>query len=190
MNIAFVLGNGKSRQAVNVDQLKRTGMVYSCNASYRDFTPDVLVATDKGISEEIQNSGYATRHLFYTRKPLANLGAHRIDKSVYGFSSGPIAIYYAAKDHDYVYFLGFDLGGIQGKFNNIYADSQWYKKSSESETFAGNWVNQISKIIQEHTNTRFIRVTGPESTVISNFFKFKNFTEMSIEHFLLEINKS
>ena len=59
MTTAFVLGNGVSRQAVDLNRLKSLGKIYGCNALYRDFTPDILVATDKPIATEIQNSGYA-----------------------------------------------------------------------------------------------------------------------------------
>jgi hypothetical protein len=70
MTIAFVIGNGVSRQAVNLELLCSLGKIYGCNALYRDFTPDVLVATDKPIATEIQNSGYPIKNKFYTHKNL------------------------------------------------------------------------------------------------------------------------
>ena len=57
MTREFVLGNGVSRQGVNLHQLRHLGKIYGCNALYKEFTPDVLVATDKPIAEQIQNSG-------------------------------------------------------------------------------------------------------------------------------------
>ena len=70
MSAAFVLGNGVSRLAIDLNQLKTCGKIYGCNALYREFTPDVLISTDKGIAHAIQNSGYAEKHRMYTRKPL------------------------------------------------------------------------------------------------------------------------
>jgi hypothetical protein len=52
----FVLGNGPSRK--NIDPIKLNGTVIGCNACYRDFTPDVICATDAGIISDIIDSGY------------------------------------------------------------------------------------------------------------------------------------
>ena len=52
----FVLGNGPSRK--NIDISKLDGTVIGCNACYRDFTPDVICATDAGIMGDIIESGY------------------------------------------------------------------------------------------------------------------------------------
>ena len=52
----FVLGNGPSRK--NIDPSKLDGTVIGCNACYRDFTPDVICATDAGIISDIIESGY------------------------------------------------------------------------------------------------------------------------------------
>ena len=52
----FVLGNGPSRK--NIDVSKLDGTVIGCNACHRDFTPDVICATDAGIMSDIIESGY------------------------------------------------------------------------------------------------------------------------------------
>ena len=52
----FVLGNGPSRK--NIDVSKLDGTVIGCNACHRDFTPDVICATDAGIISDIIESGY------------------------------------------------------------------------------------------------------------------------------------
>ena len=52
----FVLGNGPSRK--NIDPSKLDGTVIGCNACHRDFTPDVICATDAGIISDIIESGY------------------------------------------------------------------------------------------------------------------------------------
>ena len=61
MSVSFVLGNGQSRLAVNLYAVQQRGPVYGCNALYRDFRPDVLVSTDRPISERIQQEGYASQ---------------------------------------------------------------------------------------------------------------------------------
>ena len=52
----FVLGNGPSRKNINPSELD--GKIIGCNACYRDFTPDVICATDAGIISDIIDSGY------------------------------------------------------------------------------------------------------------------------------------
>ena len=44
--IAFVIGNGTSREPIALPSLKPFGKIYGCNAVYRDFIPDYLVAVD------------------------------------------------------------------------------------------------------------------------------------------------
>jgi len=87
MAVAFVLGNGVSRKGVNLENLRNHGKIYGCNALYREFTPDVLIATDRPISEQIQHSGYPLKNKFYTRKPLEGLGANRVPDQYWGYSS-------------------------------------------------------------------------------------------------------
>ena len=55
----FCVGNAESRKNIDLEKLRQHGKIYGCNALYRDFTPDVLVAVDMGIMHEIYNSGYA-----------------------------------------------------------------------------------------------------------------------------------
>ena len=92
MAAAFVLGNGISRQALDLTQLKTLGTTYGCNAIYREFEPDVLISTDTPISERIQFESYSQTHVHYTRKPLPGSGSRRIAQQYFGFSSGPVAV--------------------------------------------------------------------------------------------------
>jgi hypothetical protein len=59
MTKVFCIGNGESRKDFDLNKLKPYGKIYGCNALYRSFTPDVLVAVDGGIIHEIYHSGYS-----------------------------------------------------------------------------------------------------------------------------------
>ena len=83
MKRVFCLGNGESRKDVNLDALKPHGKIYGCNALYRDFTPDVLVAVDQGIIHEIYQSGYAYAHECYFRNWYIQ-DSKNFNLSVYG----------------------------------------------------------------------------------------------------------
>jgi hypothetical protein len=190
MPAAFVLGNGRSRLAANLHDLRPRGMIYGCNALYREFAPDVLVSTDRPISERIQQEGYALANRMYTRKPMAGRGALVVPQDYYGFSSGPIAVAQAALDGNCViYMLGFDLGPLPSNgFNNVYADTEFYKKSSAKPTFTGNWIRQLSQIMKKFPNTRFVRVTGDTTATITEFANVHNHCSMAMVEFLDRIN--
>ena len=192
MAAGFVLGNGVSRRQVDLDQLKLHGTVYGCNALYREFVPDVLISTDNPISTHIQQSGYSANHTHYTRKPLPDTGAQRVPQQYFGFSSGPIAVGIAAlARHESVYLIGFDMGPTRtGHFNNCYADTEFYKKSSANPTFTGNWVRQLKTIAKEHLTTRFVRVQGDTTAQISELLGISNMSHMPIEDFLNRINNT
>ena len=185
---AFVLGNGVSRKGINLYRLEKYGDIYGCNALYREFTPKVLVATDPGISRAIQESGYSLSNRFYTRKPFSDSGALALDPIYKGMSSGPNALNLACKDgHKEIFLLGMDFGSVGGLFNNMYADTEFYKKSTDKPTFSGNWMNQIKKIIDENKYVRFIRVVNGHSQQFNiDWKKCKNYNEMPIDDFLNE----
>lgn len=192
MTRAFVLGNGVSRLAVNLHTLKELGPIYGCNALYREFTPSVLVSTDKPISEKIQADGYSNNNQMYTRKPIPGSGALRIPQTWYGFSSGPIAVALAARDkHTAVYLLGFDMGPVNNdQFNNVYADTEFYKASSARPTYTGNWSRQIVQITKEFPKTNFFRIHGATTATIPDFTGIPNLASMSLDDFLDRINNT
>lgn len=186
MTTAFVLGNGTSRKDIDLIRLKQHGKIYGCNALYREFTPDVLVATDRPIATAIQESGYALSHAFYTRRPLDQLGAHSVSGPYFGFSSGPLAAALAAEHgHQTVYLLGFDMGpGPDNKINNLYAGTEFYKRIDAPPTYAGNWIKQIIRIANEFSQTKFIRIHGKNTAQISEFDHVSNLQKLNITEFL------
>jgi len=192
MTVAFVLGNGQSRLDLDLTQLIKLAPVYGCNALYREFTPSVLVSTDAPISKSIQESGYSKKNLHYTRKPLPSLGSKRIPQQYYGFSSGPVAVGIAAVDqHKKIYLVGFDLGPTRsGHFNNIYADSEFYKKSSAIPTYTGNWVRQLKTIAREFPQTQFVRIQGATTSDIAELSNIPNFAHMHMTDFIDRINNA
>jgi hypothetical protein len=185
MAAAFVLGNGVSRRTVNLNQLKTLGTTYGCNAIYREFVPDVLISTDTPISERIQFDSYSQTHVHYTRKPLPGSGSRRIAQQYYGFSSGPVAVGQAALDGAVaVYLVGFDMGPTRtGRFNNIYADTEFYKKSSANPTFTGNWTRQLRQIAKDFPKTSFFRVVGETTAEIRDLQAVPNLAHVDIVTF-------
>ena len=187
MTVAFVLGNGQSRAAVDLRRIKSLGSIYGCNGLYRDWEPDCLVATDRPIAEAIQRSGYAKKHRFYTRKPLPDLGAQVVPRKYHGNSSGPIACALAALDgHNRIYLLGYDMGPTPAmRFNNMYAGTEFYKGPEAAPTFTGNWIRQLITVVGDFPNARFIRVCGHTTAEIKEFKSIGNFEHIDMKTFLL-----
>ena len=185
MAAAFVLGNGVSRQAVDLTALKTLGTTYGCNAIYREFVPDVLISTDMPISEHIQNQNYGQKNIHYTRKPLPDSGSRRIAQKYFGYSSGPVAVSQAAIDGaTAVYLIGFDLGPTRtGRFNNCYADTEFYKKSSANPTFTGNWVRQLQTIMKDYPKTSFFRIVGDTTAEVRELLGVPNLAHMQMADF-------
>ena len=185
-NVAFVLGNGKSRLNINHRKLKPLGTIYGCNALYREFEPDHLVAVDVKMVNEIIASGYHHTNAVWTNP---NKGINATTGINYfsphkGWSSGPTALHFAAtQGHKTVYILGFDYQGNNGLFNNVYADTFNYKKSSDSATFFGNWLGQTEKTIKEFPSVTFFRVIEKGYFVPDKLQGIRNLNHITLEDF-------
>jgi hypothetical protein len=101
-----------------------------------------------------------------------------------GWSSGPTALWFASKQgHKNIYIFGFDYQGLNGKFNNIYADTFNYKKSADTATFFGNWLSQTEKTIKEHPNTKYFRVIEPGWFIPDRIASLPNLQHITYEDF-------
>ena len=188
--VAFVLGNGKSRLKLNHNHIRNEGTIFGCNAIYREFDPHYLIAVDVKMINEIIASGYHKKHSVWTnpnkgvnsKKGINFFSPHK------GWSSGPTALHFACtQGFNEIYIFGFDYKGDSGKFNNVYADTYNYKKSSDSATFHGNWLNQTEKTIKEFKNIEFVRVIEHEGFIPDQLgpkhrnlrhFKFEDFEKI------------
>lgn len=142
------------------------GVIYGCNAQYREFEPHYLIAVDVKMVNEIIESGYHKQHQVWTNPNKGIQTKHNINffSPHKGWSSGPTALWFAASQgHLSIYFFGFDYQGLNGKFNNVYADTFNYKKSNDSATYYGNWLSQTEKVIKEFRHIHFFRVIEPNA---------------------------
>lgn len=172
MSISFVLGNGVSRKSINPEKLKQIGKVYGCNALYRSFTPDFLVAVDTKMIMEITDAGYHLTNQVWTNpnkftKTFNNLNLFNPNR---GWSSGPTALFLASKHGaSEIYILGFDyigLGYDNGTVNNMYAGTKNYKNINDRATYFGNWERQTMTCIKEYPKTKYIRLIEHEESFI------------------------
>ena len=187
-NVGFVLGNGTSRTSIDLNRLKGIGKIYACNAVYRTFDPDYLVAVDVKMILEINKAGYQHKNQVWTNpnKSYQNIQNLNFFQPTKGWSSGPTALWLAAQ-HGYgtIYILGFDYRGLADgkKLNNIYADTRNYKKSSDSATFFGNWMRQTRTVLKENPNVNFVRVIQSDNYDPEELNTFDNYSTVFIEDF-------
>ena len=168
-NIAFVLGNGESRRGIKIADLQKHGKVYACNAVYRTETPDVLVAVDPKMMLEIAKTDYMEKNVVWSNfnnqyKKIERIMTHaQFFQPSLGWSSGPTALKYATTfNPTEIYILSFHYHGHSDqqrkRFNNMFKDTENYKRSTEEATFFGNWMNQTKRVLKDTPNIKFYRV--------------------------------
>ena len=197
-SVAFVLGNGESRRGIKIEDLKRHGTVFACNAVYRTEKPHYLVAVDPKMILEIAETDYPKHNEVwsnynhqYSKNETAKNHVRWFQPSL-GWSSGPTALKLACdKKFTTIYILGFDYQGHpvnekQKKFayNNIFKDTRNYKKSKEEPIYYGNWINQTKRVLNDYKTTKFIRVVEKHSFKPHDLEFNDNFKHMDIEEFL------
>lgn len=166
----LVIGNGESRNSVNIDKLDYTKI--GCNAILRDFIVDHLICVDKRMLVEAFNSSYHKHAKVHTRRnnfvnyrleknirmvpDLPYVGSERPDDPIH-WGAGPYAVLLAAKlTTDDIHLLGFDLYGIDNKVNNIYKDTTNYALAQKRPVDPRYWIYQIAKVFECFPNNRFI----------------------------------
>lgn len=187
---AFVLGNGLSRKGIDLETLKQYGPIYGCNAIYREFDPDYLISVDVKMVLELNKAKYQMRNpncWTNKNKAIEQLTGFNIFNPSKGWSSGPTALWLASQ-HQYekIYILGFDYRGLQdGKqFNNVYADTPNYKKSTDGATFFGNWLRQTKSVIQGNRQIDYVRVITSDNYCPEELNNFGNFKNINKEDFV------
>ena len=184
---AFIIGNGKTRQAFDLNKLNGKGTTYGCNAVYRDYTPDYLVSLDRHISQEIAENydlenrpaysininqkRYSDKFVLVPRNPTMNTGA--------------TATHIARFDgHTHIYLLGFDSYNTDpNKTNNMYVNTNAYAK--EEETYEYDlWTRQMVELFTKYSDVQFTRVG---SIIIDAYKDIANLRHITYGEFENEI---
>ena len=64
---AFIIGNGESRRNFDLNHIKGVAPIFGCNALYRTFKSDWLVAVDQGMIDEISSSDFPVEYTLFPR---------------------------------------------------------------------------------------------------------------------------
>jgi hypothetical protein len=197
-NRALIIGNGPTRLGLDLNIIKnhKAGIrglsrlqTYGCNALYRDFTPDFLVATGDEIVNEISDSDYCTEHIVY-----ANAWAvagypqkfYLIPQDP-AWDAGSLATYLACFDgHKKIFLMGFDGADPNGIDWNVYNGTAGYLPTSAtiSEEF---WSLGMSKIFSTYSDVEFVRVMPTENYRMPERWKYyTNLRQINFRQFVIE----
>ena len=167
---AVAIGNGESRLEFDLKHLTnhKGGLFgtdklqsYGCNALYRDFAPDFLVATGEAITKEIANSAYSSSNIVYANAVtlLAYPGKFYLIPQNAHFDSGALAIYLACFDgHTTIYMLGYDnYPDDVGPLNNVYKDTDGYPKSTDDDN-GEFFALSLTDVMKTYNDVDFVRV--------------------------------
>jgi len=197
-NNAVVIGNGVSRKQFDLNLIKnhKGGLLgskalqtYGCNALYRDFTPNFLVANGDEIVKELATNTYTENNIVYTNANaiLDYPGRFYLIPQDPGWNAGTIAAYMACFDgHKKVYLLGFD--GIDNTESgyNIYAGTRGYSVPSYgyNDEF---WVKSMSHLFSVYDDVDFVRVSPTGTWQLPEAWKYAvNLRQIDFRQFTIE----
>ena len=163
MITACIIGNGASRKDLNLEKLRDVGTIFGCNALYRDFEPDYLVAIDDKMIEEIKESyGNLSRCIF----------PHENDRyeppEVYGLTGGPtprsnagmVAMRYAiAMGFNELVCFGFDFLVVDDEIatSNLYDGTNAYEMETRAVlSDTRNRMRFLAWLIESNPDVNFV----------------------------------
>lgn len=195
---AVVVGNGESRQSINLQLLTNRYTLVGCNAVHRDAIVDHLICCDTRMVNEALLDVNTTRTKIYTRRDWINqfkcyenvlevpdlpYSSNKRPDLPRNWGSGCYALLVASSlPVDCIYIIGFDLYGNDNKVNNMYKGTKNYRKSDSSAVDPAYWIYQSRKIFEIFSHKKFLIFNDvtwsmPNDWKLSNveFFDIKNF---------------
>lgn len=177
--VAFVIGNSQVRKGYDLSILRGNGMIVGCNALYRDFDPDVLVAVDKPMYQEIKENykGKATlvtlKDIQHDAVAIVNDGAQIELKNRYWWDSGKLAFYMAYHlnpDVERIFLLGFDFWANPNRttVDNCYSNTLNYKPSNRPPEHDPAWAMKWNEIRDRMEGVK-VYVVGPTRSYLEPF---------------------
>ena len=195
---AVAIGNGTSRRDFDLkfvmNHLSGFGGIdslqtYGCNALYRDYNPDFLIAVGAGMVKEIAESGYCDNNIVYTNADylLEYPGKFYLVPQNLHFDSGAIAAYMAAFDgHKKIFLLGYDSYDVPGAYNNMYANTPNYLTDEHHQNNAF-LTKSLHAVMATYNNVEFVRVMPSEAHwAHDDHLRLPNFRQINYRDFVFE----
>jgi hypothetical protein len=189
IKIAFLIGNGLSRKNVNLNLLRNKGTIVGCNALYRDFVPNVLIAVDQKMIALIGKTEYPNNNYFIipsnNRRIPQDKKAYRLP--IKGFHTcGCATMHYAGLVKvDIAYLIGFDCYG-----QNIYIKTPGYSDKFNENRYI-KFVEFYEKAMQLYPSTKYINVIKDGKDGITSHLQLTNtnYDILDINEFISNVPK-
>jgi len=203
---AVVIGNGTSRLDFDIKNFlpfhtgpldtqwwpqygRKNFYTYGCNALYREYAPDFLIATGKEIVAEIAASGYADERIVYANaSELSDYpGKFQFIPQDPQYNSGALAAYLAAFDgHKKIFLIGFDSNDTPGYNYNVYAGTPGYP-GTYTDILEDYWCRSLAIIFNTYPDVEFVRVSPTVGFRVPEIWKYyKNFRSITFRQFIIE----
>lgn len=175
---AVIVGNGSSRKEIDLAELKTLGPLYGCNASYRDFKVDYLIAIDDKIIGEILESSYP-RDRFIVPPEDEQYESAEYSPMRRRENAGMVAMREAIKaGHKTLYCLGFDFlfDDANRNMDNIYNNTFGY--GPETRASVADCINRVAYLdwfASKYSDVEFIFMyPGVDRDKAFRFVRSKN----------------
>lgn len=175
LSSAIVIGNGESRNCLDLKTYLGKITLIGCNAIHRDLLVDHLVCCDnRMVHETVSRKKSHKISKIYTRQryfkdfnklydnsrvqllpPLPYEGSLKPDQPEH-WGSGPYALLLAVHlNFSTVHMVGFDLYGKNFLVNNVYKNTPNYLTENKPAVDPAYWIYQIRKIFVYYPLTNF-----------------------------------
>ena len=188
--IAFIVGNGKSRHAIDLASLVGKGTIFGCNALYRDFNNfDYLVSIDDRMIKELSSIATYEPHILSRGQMIIPPEDERWESAEYSpqrrrSNAGMNAMLEAIRrEHNILYCLGFDFI-LEGEksIENIYKGSKNYEPHTQSNTSDNYFrVRYCDWFANQHDDVKFVFVV-PDN-IATKKLESKNIIGMKVSTF-------
>lgn len=175
--VAYIIGNGPSRKNFDLNKIVTAGDVtFGCNALYRDFEPDWLVAIDDKMIKEIEESN------FPKEKFIVSPEQERWESAEYNpmrrrANAGMIAMEKAIDmGYDYLFCLGFDfLRMDEHEVGNIYDGTNAYGPETRAQKPDNYYrLAYLKWFCRKYSNVKFVFVFEDDIDAVRNIKKINN----------------
>lgn len=191
--VGFAIGNGESRQGLQLEKLRGRGPIFGCNALYRDFSPDILFVRDREMIKEVEEKYEGVKGIVRSSGDIFISDGRRATVPSTFNLTGVTMLYAMCNMHanlKRVYLIGFDsVKKYDGYLtNNVYKDTSNYKKSSESgKPLLCHSIKDVSTVMFSFPWVEFCCVNDDAS---DNWKAFKGFSLISRKEFLNRIKNN
>jgi len=189
-NIAIIVGNGKSRQAIDLSKLVGKGTIFGCNALWRNFDNfDYLVSIDDRMIAELQENKEMIKGEIIIPPDDERWESAEYSPQRRRSNAGMNAMLEAIRrGHDVLYCLGFDFI-LEGEksIENIYKGSKNYEPHTQSNTSDNYFrVRYCDWFVNQHEHVKFVFVI-PDN-VATKSMQSENIIGMKTSTFLSKID--